>query len=110
MAGDVSPIGMSVSEATERNRAGSPRYREEYDRLEPFEQIARIVIARRGQLGLSQRDLAARMGAAASVVSRIESGQHRTSTNTLRRLASALDGQAVLGFEFEPGETVLVAL
>jgi transcriptional regulator with XRE-family HTH domain len=50
------------------------------------------------------------MGATASVVSRIESGQHRTSTNTLRRLASALDGQAVLGFEFEPGETVLVAL
>jgi ribosome-binding protein aMBF1 (putative translation factor) len=110
MAGDVSPIGMSISEEIERNRARSPRYRKEYDRLAPFEQIARIVIMRRGQLGLSQRELATRMGTTASVISRIESGQHRTSTNTLRRLASALDGRAMLGFEFEPGETELVAL
>ena len=107
---DHGPIGTSVSDAIEQNRVRSRRYRAEYDRLEPFEQIARIVIMRRGQLGLSQQELAKRMGTTASVISRIESGQHRTSTNTLRRLASALDGQAVLGFEFEPGETVLVAL
>lgn len=47
------------------------------------------------------------------VISRIESGQHRTGTETLRRLAEALDGHAVLGFEFatdgEP-ERELVAL
>lgn len=110
MVGDVSPIGMSVSEAIERNRARSPRYREEYDRLASFEQIARIVIARRGQLGLSQRDLAARMETTASVISRIESGQHRTSTHTLRRLAGALDGRAMLAFEFDTGETDIVAL
>jgi hypothetical protein len=34
------------------------------------------------------------------VISRIESGQHRTSTETIRRLAQALDGQAVFGFDF----------
>ena len=107
---DASPIGTSVSDAAEANRARSARYREEYDRLEPFEQIARIVIMRRAQLGLSQQELAKRMGTTASVISRIESGQHRTSTNTLRRLASALDGQAVLGFEFERGEPELVTL
>jgi len=110
MVGEVSPIGVSVSEAIERNRARSPRYREEYDRLTPFEQIARIVIARRGQLGLSQRDLAARMGTTASAISRVESGQHRTSTNTLRRLASALDGRALLLFQFDAGQTEIVAL
>jgi ribosome-binding protein aMBF1 (putative translation factor) len=110
MAGDVSPIGMSVSEAIERNRARSPRYREEYDDLESPEQIARIVIARRARLGLSQQEVAVRMGTTASVISRIESGQHRTSTNTLRRLASALDGQAMLAFQFESGETESVAL
>jgi transcriptional regulator with XRE-family HTH domain len=53
---------------------------------------------------------AERMGTTASVLSRIESGQHRTSTNTLRRLANALDGQAVLGFDFEHGDAELVAL
>lgn len=31
---------------------------------------------------------------------RIESGQHRTSAETLRRLAEALEGHAVLGFDF----------
>jgi transcriptional regulator with XRE-family HTH domain len=55
---------------------------------------------RRGQLDMSQRDLAERMGITASVISRIDSGQHRTSTETLRRLAAALEGQAVIGFEF----------
>ena len=53
------------------------------------------------------------MGTTASVISRIESGQHRTSAETLRRLAEALDGNAVVGFEFgthaEP-ERQLVAL
>jgi hypothetical protein len=34
------------------------------------------------------------------VISRIESDQHRTGTETLRRLAEALDGHALLGFEF----------
>jgi hypothetical protein len=34
------------------------------------------------------------------VVSRIESGRHRTSNETLRRLVEALEGHAVLGFEF----------
>jgi ribosome-binding protein aMBF1 (putative translation factor) len=110
MSGTVSPIGTSVSDAIEAKRKRSKRYREEYERLAPFEQIAGIVITRRGQLGLSQQEVAERMGTTASVISRIESGQHRTSTNTLRRLANALDGQAVLGFDFEHGGTELVAL
>jgi hypothetical protein len=71
-------------------------YHEAYERLAPFEQIARIAIMRRAYLGLSQQQVA----------ERIESGQHRTGTETLRRLAVALDGHPVLGFEFgtlEPG-------
>jgi ribosome-binding protein aMBF1 (putative translation factor) len=89
-----------VNEHVEGKRARSPHYRETQQRLEPFEQIARIVIMRRARLGLSQQDLAQRMSTSSSVISRIESGQHRTSTETLRRLAEALDGQALVGFEF----------
>jgi hypothetical protein len=33
-------------------------------------------------------------------ISRIESGQHRTDTETPRRLAEVLRGHALLGFEF----------
>jgi len=100
MAKKSSPVGTSVRQAIESKRAASPDYREAQDRLQPFEQLARVVIMRRGRLGLSQQDLAARMGTTASVISRIESGQHRTSTETLRRLGEALGGRAVVGFEF----------
>jgi transcriptional regulator with XRE-family HTH domain len=75
-------------------------YRDARQRLEPFEQLARLVIMRRAQLGLSQQTLAERMGTTASVISRIESGQHRSSTETLRRLGEALEGHAVVGFDF----------
>lgn len=40
------------------------------------------------------------MGTTPFVISRIESGHQRTSTATIRRLAQALDGQAVFGFDF----------
>jgi ribosome-binding protein aMBF1 (putative translation factor) len=100
MAKQQSPIGTSVGEHIEGKRARSKRYRDAKERLEPFEQLARIVIMRRAHLGLSQQQLAERMGTTGSVISRIESGQHRTSAETLRRLAEALEGNAVVGFEF----------
>jgi ribosome-binding protein aMBF1 (putative translation factor) len=101
MASNDSPVGTTVEADIQRKRRESRRYREAQDRLAPFEQIARLVIMRRAELGLSQQEVAERMGSTASVISRIESGQHRTSTETLRRLAEALDGRAVLGFEFD---------
>lgn len=100
MTMDVSPIGTAVADDIARQYAEDPEYRAAIDRLEPFEQLARVVIMRRAALGLSQRELAKRMGTTASVISRIESGQHRTSTETIRRLALALDGRAVVGFDF----------
>ncbi len=100
MADDHSPIGTSVDEHIQGKRSRSAEYREAQDRLRPFEELARMVIMRRGHLGLSQQQLAQRMGSTASVISRIESGQHRTSTETLRRVAEALEGRALLGFEF----------
>jgi len=98
-----SPIGGSVEEHVGQGRDRSSTYRETQDRLRPLEEIARVVIMRRAQLGLTQQELADRMGTTKSVISRIESGQHRTSTDTLRRLAEALDGHAVIGFEFGSG-------
>ena len=101
MARSDSPVGSSVDEHIRQQRARSTTYRETQDRLRPFEEIARMVIMRRAQLGLTQQELADRMGTTKSAVSRIESGQHRTSTETLRRLAEALDSHAVIGFEVD---------
>ena len=98
--GAVGPVGTAVCADVERRRRESAKFRAEYDRLAGFEQLARIVIMRRAKLGISQEELARRMGTTASVVSRIESGQHSTNAKTLKRLGEALGGQAVIGFEF----------
>lgn len=70
--------------------------------MEPFEELARLVIKHRSALGMSQEELAKRMGTSHSAVSRIESGRHKTSVETLRRLAHALGVRLVLGFESGP--------
>jgi transcriptional regulator with XRE-family HTH domain len=71
------------------------------DRLEPYEKLARIVIRRRMELGLSQREVAQRMGTSNTAISRIESGQHPTKQETLSRLAAALEMRYVHGFEID---------
>lgn len=70
----------------------------------PFERIARFVVIRRAELGLTQEQLAKRMRTSHSAISRIESGQHRTSVGTLERLAQALEVRLVMGFETGPRE------
>lgn len=93
-----SPVGATVTDHIEES-LGDSNFRNEYDRLRPYEEFARIVIARRAALGLTQAELAACMGTTASVVSRIESGQHATNAPTLKKLADAFGVRAVFGFE-----------
>lgn len=102
-ASRVSPIGTPVSEAL-RRRADDPDFRAALERLAPFEAIARFVILRRSELGLTQQQLAQRMGTSHSAISRIEGGQHSTSVATLQRLAEALGVRFVMGFESGPPE------
>lgn len=100
----VSPVGSTVVEAAGRRARRSPGYREARERLAPYEEIARIVIRRRMELDLTQEELAERMGTSHSAISRIESGQHGTSVQTLQRLAAALEMRFVMGFEHGPAE------
>jgi ribosome-binding protein aMBF1 (putative translation factor) len=97
-----SPVGQRVSEVARRRARRSPTYRRELERLAPYEEIARLVIKHRLEQGLTQKELAHRMGTSHSAISRIESGQHRTSAETLRRLAEALGVRFVMGFESGP--------
>jgi ribosome-binding protein aMBF1 (putative translation factor) len=96
-------LGRTVDEHVAAGQADAEE-RAEFERLAAFEQLARLVIMRRQRLGITQAELARRMNAPQSVVSRIESGQHQTNTATLKRVAEALDGRAVMGFAFGPGE------
>jgi ribosome-binding protein aMBF1 (putative translation factor) len=100
----ASPVGSTAAEGSGRRSRRSPGYRQARDRLAAYEQLARIVIRRRMELGLTQQQLAERMGTSHSAISRIESGQHATSVQTLQRLAEALEMRFVLGFEHGPAD------
>lgn len=93
------PVGRAVSSHIKKSLEDA-EFKAEYERLAPYEELARIVIARRAFLGLTQAELAARMGTTASAISRIESGQHATSPQTLKKLGDAFGARAVFGFEF----------
>jgi ribosome-binding protein aMBF1 (putative translation factor) len=99
---ETSPIGSTHRADSGRRAQRSAAYRDELRRLAPYEGLARIVIARRQTLSLTQQELAERVGTSHSVISRIESGQHPTSVTTLRRLAEAFQTHLVVGFSDEP--------
>ena len=101
MARKNSPIGATHSESMEKRARKSAAYRAALEEQQPYEQFARLVIHKRMQLGLTQEELAKRMGTSHSVISRLESGQHRFSFTTMRKLAKALDTHLVYGFQDE---------
>jgi len=103
-----SPTGTDATTARRLRAKRSAAYRAEEARLAPFKQVARMVIGRRIDLGMTQEQLAERMETSASTISRIESGQHVTSFTTLERLAAALEVKLVVGFETAAGERELV--
>jgi len=66
-----------------------PNVKAEYDKLAPEFEIASELMRARMRAGLSQAELAARMGTSQSAIARLESGQTLPSTKTLLRFAEA---------------------
>ena len=66
-----------------------PKYRKAYEALEEEFVLASAVIDVRNQAGLTQKELARKMGTTQPVVARLESGRSRPSMRTLERLADA---------------------
>ncbi len=100
-----SPIGRSSREASDRRSRRSEEYRQELERLRPYEDIARQVMALRMRHDLSQQALAERTGTTKSAISRLESGQHAPTVATLEKIASAFGGYLEIKFQV-PGEPV----
>jgi ribosome-binding protein aMBF1 (putative translation factor) len=67
----------------------NPKVKTEYDALAPEFEIAAELLRARLRAGLSQTELAARMGTSQSAVARLESGDTLPSTKTLLRYAQA---------------------
>jgi predicted transcriptional regulator len=76
-------------EKIEAQLLANPKVKAEYDALAPEFEISAELLRARLRAGLSQAELAARMGTSQSAIARLESGQTLPSTKTLLRFAEA---------------------
>ena len=89
---------MRISEM-HRKWLNEPDYRKAYDALEEEFALAKAVIEARNRAGLTQVQLARRMGTTQPVVARLEGGRTRPSLRTLERLARATESRLLIRFE-----------
>ena len=94
------PVAFTAKELAARKRASDPAFKQAYDALETeFAALAALLEARR-EAGLTQADVAQRMGVSQPVLARIESSlgsrKHTPSLNTLKRYAEACGKKLVI--------------
>lgn len=80
----------------------NPAFKAEYDALEDEFCLARELIEARTNAGLSQAELAQRMGTTQSAIARLESGKAPPSMRTIERIAAATGTRAVVRLEPRP--------
>lgn len=83
-----------------------PAYRAAYDALDDEFRLASALIEARGRAGLTQEEVARRMGTTQAVVASLESGRVKPSTRTLERFATATGTKLRIIFESEPTSAV----
>jgi ribosome-binding protein aMBF1 (putative translation factor) len=85
-----SPLGRDARKAANERRTASAEYAELEKKHELALAIADLVILHRSREGLTQEELASRMSTSVSAISRLESGFHVPSMETLRKFAGAI--------------------
>ncbi len=73
-----------------------PEVREAYEAMAPEFELARELIGARARAGLTQQELAERMGTTQSAIARLESGGRLPSMKTLLRYAQATGARPVV--------------
>ena len=68
-----------------------PEVKAEYDRLGPIFAVVGEMIEARQAAGLTQAEIAARMGTTQSVVARLETARHMPTFDLVARYAAAID-------------------
>ncbi len=74
-------------------------YSRKYEELQEEFNVARELIRARMQAGLTQQEVAQRMGTTQSVIARMESGKPMPSLRSLKRYAQATGNRIKISFE-----------
>ncbi|HJO57403.1 MAG TPA: helix-turn-helix transcriptional regulator [Nitrospinaceae bacterium] len=80
---------MTSLKALRKKWMQDPEFQKEYEALEPEFALARTLIEARANAGLTQEEVADRMGTTQSAVARVESG-HKPSIKSLEKYAKAV--------------------
>lgn len=84
--------------AWEKKALKNPKFKKEYDKLQPEFAMIEAVIKARKDRGLTQEQLAGRIGTKQSVISRLEIGRANPSVAFLKKLAIALHSNLEIRF------------
>ena len=76
----------------------NPDVKTEYDRLQPEFALIEAVLTARKNKGLTQKDLAEKVGTKQSAISRLEIGRINPSFSFLRKIADALNSRLEIRF------------
>ena len=90
---------MTKVAALHKRWMADPAYQEAHDASAAEFALARELIAARVRAGLTQEQLAQRMGTTQSAIARLESGRRMPGVRTLERLAEATGTRLVLRLE-----------
>jgi transcriptional regulator with XRE-family HTH domain len=93
---------MNLEEYIRKREARDPEFRRALQALHPELEFRRKLIQARLAAGLTQQQLAERIGTKQSSISRLEGGDAEPSFDMLRRLAAALN----VSFEILPSSVV----
>ncbi len=75
-----------------------PKIKAEYDRFQPEFAMIQAIIDARSKKGVTQKELAQKIGTKQSVISRLESGRANPSVAFLKKLAQALNSKLEIRF------------
>lgn len=90
---------MDYREYKNRILAEKPEVREEYERLGPQYEAIRAAVKSRKEAGLTQKQLAERMGTAQANISRFENGNANPSLEFLQKMAACMGKKLHVSFE-----------
>lgn len=82
-------------EELESELLADPATRAAYEEIKPRYELARKMIALRAAAGLSQRDLAKRVGVSQPVIARLESGSISPRWETIEKIVEATGGEVI---------------
>lgn len=82
----------------EKKALKNPKFKKEYDKLQPEFAMIEAIVKTRNDRGLTQEQLAGRIGTKQSVISRLEIGRANPTVSFLKKLALALHSNLEIRF------------